>query len=49
MQFISHHFLVVETRMTEEQWPQKLERSDHLVGSYCKVRASSLCLLRREC
>lgn len=24
--------------MTEEQWPQKLERSDHLVGSYCKVR-----------
>lgn len=46
-QYYERHFVVVDTHNRAEDWPKKLEDSDHIIASYAKVRCS-LVLLRAQ-
>lgn len=36
-QYYERHFVIVDTQGRAEDWPKKLEFSDHIVSSYAKV------------
>lgn len=40
MQYYERHFVVVDVHNSAENWPKKLEVSDHVISTYAKVMDS---------